>query len=175
MRSRDRGFSLLELTVVICIVAVLAMVLLSRLRRLQADAERASMEHVLGSLRSAVGIEFAAQISRGTPLRILDLVGTNPMDRLAVAPQNYLGPLEALDPPKNAAGHWYFDERQGLLIYIVRFDRYFESELPPPARVRVKFEPVGDDDSKSRNFVSKKNSLRGLALVAVEPYRWLVD
>ena len=77
------GFSLLELVVVIAIISVLLAVAIVKLWPLQVEAERVAMEHVLGSLRSALGIKVADYFVRNDVAGVRTLTDTNPMDRLS--------------------------------------------------------------------------------------------
>ena len=63
-----RGFTLLELVVVICLVAILFTVAANRLWGLQVLAEQAAMDTVVGNLRSALGMKVAELMSEAIPL-----------------------------------------------------------------------------------------------------------
>lgn len=115
--SSSRGLSLFELVIVITIIAVLAAVALDRLEGLRAEAERATMEQVLGILRSSVGMRFAQYYAEGNMEAIRKLVGTNPMDQLAETPGNYQGVLTDDQAREVRPGSWYFDAAQGYLVY----------------------------------------------------------
>jgi general secretion pathway protein G len=172
-RPDERGFTLLELVVVVCIVALLAVLLVSRVRTLQAAAERASMEHVLGAIRSATAIEIARHVARGNPEALVELVGTNPMELLAEPPANYLGRLEGVDAARAPGGHWYWDGQREMLVYRVRYTRWFRTGIAGPARARFKFSPVWADVAGGGARSPPGRGLRGLRVAAVEPYRWL--
>ena len=64
-RGFPRGFSLLELLIVIVIISVLSLVAVDRLLRLRFEAERVMVESMLSGLRSALYIEFAGAAVRG--------------------------------------------------------------------------------------------------------------
>ena len=53
MRSRHAGLTLIELIVVVCIIALCAVLLLDRLRFYQEAAEKAAMEYNVGVVKSA--------------------------------------------------------------------------------------------------------------------------
>ena len=170
-RPRHRGFSLFELVVVIGIVALLAALFLSRIPAWQARAEMAAMEHVVGSLRSALTIKVAQFIARGNAAGIPSLAGSNPMDRLSETPGNYLGVLTGEDAASVNGGHWYFDAHQRTLVYRVRHEAYFSGGLAhrPGARFFVHLIYQQDGGRRARQ---RQRQVVGVRLAPLEPYAW---
>ena len=85
-RGAPRGFSLLELLIVIVIISVLGLVAIDRLLRLRFEAERVMVESMLSGLRSALYIEFAGAAARGRPDALAAAAGdlngdTHPLQR----------------------------------------------------------------------------------------------
>lgn len=167
-----RGFSFLELVVVIVIISVLLVVAISRLLALQVDAERVAMESVAGALRSALGIKVAHHIVKSDMRGLERLAGSNPMAQLAEVPVNYLGELAAPDPRKLPDGHWYFDTRDGTLVYLVRNKGFFEGGLAEPPRARFAIQLVYEDRNASGRYEPGVDEIQGLRLVPLEPYAW---
>ena len=64
-RRHPAGISMLELTVTIGLLGALAGILVVRLGRLQVDAERAAMQHVLQGVRSVLNLQVASWIASG--------------------------------------------------------------------------------------------------------------
>jgi general secretion pathway protein G len=62
---RHGGFTLLELIIVVCLVAIFASVALDRLLRYQEIAEKTAMQATVGALRSAQALQVAARIMSG--------------------------------------------------------------------------------------------------------------
>jgi general secretion pathway protein G len=167
-----RGFSLLELVVVIVIISILLTVAVSRLLALQVDAERVAMETVAGTLRSAIGIKVAEHIVRHDVAGLKGLEGSNPMDRLAELPRNYLGELDGPDLSRLEDGNWYFDSRSRVLVYLVRNKGFFTSGLGDPPRAGFAIRLVYADRNGNGVFDQGVDSIEGLRLVAVSPYAW---
>lgn len=172
-RRVGRGFSLLELTVVIIIVSLLAVIAIARLLAIQVDAERVTMESVVGTLRSALGMAVAEAIVRQNLRALETLEGTNPMERLAELPTNYLGVFEQPDPASFEDGHWYFDKQAGELVYLVRNTAHFSGGTDNPPRARFAVRLVYADRNGNGRYDSGVDSVEGLRLAPVESYKWI--
>jgi len=173
MKRRAHGFSLLELVVVIVIISILLVVAISRLLALQVDAERVALETVTGTLRSAIGIKVAEYLVRQDMAGMRRLEGSNPMNRLAEVPGNYLGELDAPDPATLEDGNWYFDTRARTLVYLVHNKGYFSGGAagePPRARFTIRL--VYADRNGNGVYDAGVDAIEGLRLAALEPYRW---
>jgi general secretion pathway protein G len=171
--GRQKGFSLLELVVVVCIVAVLATLATERLMETRIQAERVAMDTLLNGMRSALGIKVAETMAKDRAASLAELVGSNPVDQLAEPPEAYRGSFYGIDPILIEGGTWYFDKRDGMLVYRVRFDDYFETGLSGPARARFRVSLAFDDLNKNQKFDPESERPTGLRLQPVEPYQWL--
>ncbi len=167
--SGDKGYTFLELLIVIAIISILIAVALDRYSKLLVDVERTTMQYDLGVMRSAIGMQVAEHFLTDNMTGLKNLVNSNPMDLLAEKPKNYIGPVSHQEADEVEVGNWYFDTDINALIYLVINDRYFETELKP-ARARFKIYPVYSD--KKQGTVSKTYQ-SGLSLRPMEPYRWL--
>jgi prepilin-type N-terminal cleavage/methylation domain-containing protein len=171
--ARGRGFTLLELVVVIIIVSFLAVIAIAKLLAIQVDAERVSMETVVGTLRSAIGMAVAESIVKRDMHGIEALVGSNPMDRLAETPHNYLGAIDHPNPAGYEDGNWYFDKDSRELVYLVRNRANFAGGVSDPPRARFKVEPAYRDQNGNKRFDSSIDTVEGLRLTPIEPYKWI--
>jgi prepilin-type N-terminal cleavage/methylation domain-containing protein len=171
----ERAFSLLELLIVIVIVSVLLVVAIDRLLALRFEAERAAVQTVIGALRSALYIEFAAAAARGQMKRMDGASGTNPMLHLAEKPDGYAGEFFGPDPALFEPGTWYFDSRDGALIYLVRYPQQFVSALAGQPRLRLAVETDYDDVDRNGRFDPGRDPVRGLKLVPLEPFFWKTE
>ena len=135
--NRARGFTLIELVVVISVVALLFGVALERLQRYQELAERVALERNLAAMNVALTHKFASLVIAGRAAEIEKDVGANPIRLLARAPENYLGELSAPDTTALAAGSWFFDRQAGELVYLPARTRYVS--FPPGSQGRLRF------------------------------------
>lgn len=170
----ERGFSLLELLIVVVVVSVLVVVAVDRLLQVRFEAERAGVQSVIGALRSALYIEFAGAAARGQLARMDTVRGSNPMLRLAERPESYAGEYFGADPALFEPGTWYFDTRDRALVYVVRFPEQFASALAGVPRLRLTVEPDFDDRDRNGRFDPGRDPVRGIRLEPLEPYSWTI-
>jgi prepilin-type N-terminal cleavage/methylation domain-containing protein len=168
---RARGFTLVELVVVVCIVAIVFGLALDRLMRYQELGERTAMEQNLAAINVALTMKFAALVVAGRGAAIEKEVGANPIDLLARAPQNYLGALYAPAAESLPRQSWYYDRESGDLVYLPSRARYLSE--PPDASNGLRFRvALTDRAPRQEEGVSE---LRQALIRARQPYVWKVD
>jgi prepilin-type N-terminal cleavage/methylation domain-containing protein len=116
MKERQYGFSLLELTVSLVILLVLAGVLFSILPRYRAIVERDMVDINIRNMRTGLRLEVSQFLLAGRQKDLATLVGINPVHWLGGALPNYLGEME-VPPPVEVRGCWYFDKTQHQLVF----------------------------------------------------------
>jgi prepilin-type N-terminal cleavage/methylation domain-containing protein len=168
----ERGFSLLELLIVIVIISLLTVLAIDRLLKLRFEAERVMVQAVVAGLRSALYIDFAAAAAKGQMDRMDAAPGSNPMLRLSEKPETYAGEFYGPDPATFEPGTWYFDTRDRALVYIVRFAEQFVTPLSGPPRARFAVEADYEDVDRNGRFDPGRDPVRGLKLVPLELFSW---
>jgi prepilin-type N-terminal cleavage/methylation domain-containing protein len=167
MTQLQRGFSLLEFSVVAVVLVVLSGVFLERLTYYQEAAERARFESELQIFKTGLQLRMAELISTNREQQIRQLETENPLRWLDQKPAYYAGEY----PLSPESGAWYFDSVARELVYVVNQDRFLSVENPVKPkqlrfRVRVNYQPVDAPGGR----------IRGLAGVTLEPvslFRWL--
>jgi type II secretory pathway pseudopilin PulG len=160
------------MVIVVILISILYVIGIDKLLEIRVDAERAALENAVGALQSALNIEVAAHVARDDVKGLYALEGSNPMDRLSKKPKNYLGELSGPDPAAIEGGEWYFDTRDGTLVYRVKYGEYFKTTLLGPPRARFAVRLDYDDLNGNRVFDKDTEQIRGVRLDAVESYAW---
>jgi prepilin-type N-terminal cleavage/methylation domain-containing protein len=166
-RRSSPGFTLIELIIVVCIVALCAVLLLERLRFYQEAAEKAVMEYNVGVVKSALQLRVAALLVRGEEQKIESLARLNPIEWLVEPPPGYRGEFRAPQPDV-PRGSWYFDATRNELVYVPNLDAHLERLADGSKRlrfrVRIDFEPTESDSERKR--------MTGMRIEPVAPYTW---
>lgn len=167
---RPKGFTLLELVVVVSIIAILGSVLLNRIWFYQEQAERAAMEQVAGALQSALTLQFGRLMVRGRETGASVLATENPMNWLARKPANYEGEFYDPTPQSVPAGSWMFDLKSRELIYVVDRSEYFTPGRDGVKWVRYRVNLVYED--APGEGAKGNRAIAGAVIEPVESYVW---
>lgn len=168
----SKGFTLIELIVVIIVIVVLAGIFLARVPFYQEQAEKASMQQVEGALQSALTMRFGTLMARGAineKERSL-LVTDNPLTWLQNSIPNYRGEYFDPTPSTIAPGNWMFDLKSRDLIYVVDHGEYFTAGKDGNKWIRFHVK-LGYDPILGRPEAGKE--LTTVLFEPTEPYHWL--
>lgn len=160
-----RGFTLVELAVIICLVAVFFGIALERLLRYQELGEQAAMEQNLAAINTALTMRFATLVIAGRGREIEKEAGANPIHLLSRPPQNYLGALYAPPPESLESRSWYYDRASGDLVYLPGRTRYLSEPADAEKGLRFRVELAAQGSAE----------LRHPFIRARKPYRWVLD
>ncbi len=168
--SKQQGFTLLELVIVIIIISFLMTLGFDRLAKLQVQAERASMQQIIGHLQSAISLTISEHIAKDNIAGLRRYIETNPMGLLAETPVNYLGSYS--EPPSNEAKpYWWYHARTRTLYYHASNVEYFDSDNSKRGVAKFKILAVYDDINGNAQF-DQGDSFRGLRLTPLTQYHW---
>lgn len=166
-----RGFSLLELVIVIAIISLLMSVFLERVWYYQEMAEKTAMEEDAGAIQNALSMQYGKHYLRGNQDEISRLATENPVKWLQRLPKNYAG--EFYDPTPNSVspGSWVFDLRKHELIYVPNSTEHFEPGADGKKwirfHVRIQYEQIVRGGIKEN-----AKELAGSVFEPAEPVKW---
>jgi prepilin-type N-terminal cleavage/methylation domain-containing protein len=101
-RTNRKGFTLLELVLVIILAGLLVAVALARYTSLAKEAERAVVEETISNLREALSIYAAQQLTSHQTITV-----QNPLTGLSYV-SNYAGAFGDIDGTNCPAGYWAY-------------------------------------------------------------------
>lgn len=116
---REKGFSLLELVLVLAIVAVLGAVAFDRYAEYQQQADETAQRGVEAALRTALTLQAAHIAQQEGASHLARLETQNPFELLGEKPVNYGGYLPA-DSASARPGYWYYDQALKRVVHLRR-------------------------------------------------------
>ena len=168
--NNQKGFTLIELVVVLVILALLAAVAVPKFFDLQKQAEAASVQGVLGSVRSALSIRMAKGLVEGEDIAELAFDGTSPLDPmgdlLSNKPETYQGAIAN----SNEKGVWFDDSDNNDLVYVLQNDDIVSDSQDQGGVQKLRFHIVAITDTIDGETVTV-----GLELQPKDPasFDWL--
>jgi prepilin-type N-terminal cleavage/methylation domain-containing protein len=167
-----KGFTLLELIVVICVISILVGELLKRVPIYTEQAEQAAMEQTVGAMQSALTMRVGSLMTHGaaTEKELKALASDNPLEWLQQKPKNYAGEFFNPTPKTVAPGQWMFDLKSRDLIYVVDRSGHFTPGKDGQKWIRfhVKFEY----EASTGSAAGGNKGLASALFEPTEPYRW---
>ncbi|MBC52284.1 MAG: hypothetical protein CMQ34_00450 [Gammaproteobacteria bacterium] len=165
------GFSLFELVVYLLVSSILFATVINRYREFPGEAERANFTAVLAQLKAGVNLQMMDMIASGNWHGRTDaLEGSNPMDLMLEAPNNYVGEFAMVEIRTMPRRVWYFDTSRGELVYLAENTQNLyavgEGGNQPSDQVRFRISSLRADDA------APGEGWHGLSLAPVEPYQW---
>ncbi len=132
------GFKLFEFALAAAIFAIVVTLLLQRISFYQGEAEQVALQQVVANVRSALAIKLAQGRLPGQQLDLTMLTEENPLAWLSDQPANYLGEYFAPSEQALAAGNWYFDRREKMLVYLLNNRNIFVGSSVKRLKFKVK-------------------------------------
>lgn len=166
----SRGFTLIELIVVISVVAVLAITALDRLFWYQGQAEKAAMEYTATMIRSGLWMSAASLMMAELTPEIPALVKQNPINFLVQKPENYLGEIDSTKTASLTRGNWFYDSSKHQVIYVVKHRRHFTPSSPEDYTVRYGMKVIYGEIESTPGY--KVPYVAGVTLVPLSKYTW---
>jgi len=167
----SRGFTLIELIIVITIIVTLMGLFMNRVLFYQEQAEKVAMEGVAGAIQSALTLQHGQILTRGKPSDLAALAKDNPMNWLQKKPRNYAGEFYEPTPLSVEPGNWVFDLKTRDLVYLLNSAEHFKPGRDGRSWIRFHvatyYEP-----SLLPSLQNAPPELTGILFEPVEPYSW---
>jgi type II secretory pathway pseudopilin PulG len=167
-----RGFSLLELAIVVVAVLIVTAAILDRVLPLIGRAQRAAFLGVQHDLQTSLRLAAAERIAGGKSSAVFELESLNPMSLLLAPPANYRGVVASPDQAAVPPATWYFDEEMKLLAYRVGRYTRFKPHGGPADRIELRVAFTYDDRDADGVFDASQDRFDGLRLEPVHGYDW---
>ena len=168
----SKGFTLIELIVVISIVSVLMAVFLNRVEYYQELAEKTAMVENIGAIQSALTLQHSKHYVRGNSDDLSLLATENPMKWLQKLPQNYAGEFYDPKPTAVTPGSWLFDLKAYELIYVPDRTDHFIPGKDGAKWIRFHIE-MQYEPTKLNGILGKDKELVGSVFAPKEEVNWL--
>jgi len=166
-----RGFTLIELVIVIIIIAVLMGLFMNRFLYYQEQGEKVAMQEMVGAVQSALTLQYGQLMTRGKASDVAALVKDNPMNWMQKKPSNYSGEFFDATPRSATPGNWIYDLKSHELIYLLRNADNFKPGVD--GKPWVRFHTVAAyDPSRLPSLQAAPVELTGLTFEPVQPYSW---
>ncbi len=109
--NNNRGFTLIELVIIIVILGILSVVAIPKYVDMQEEARESAVRGALGNIRSAVSIQYAKNALGGSPDFPSALDGTLFAD--GQVPEEPVTKLRSVVATFNGSGGWVYDSSTG--------------------------------------------------------------
>ena len=167
----SKGFTLLELMVVISVIVVLMGLFLNRALFYMEQAEKTAMEQMAGSIQNALTMQYGQILTRGKPSDVAALVRDNPMNWMQKKPRNYAGEFYDPVPESVEPGNWVFDLKSRDLVYVI--DRAAHFKPGKDGKNWIRFHVVAEYEAPALpSLQNAKPELTGIVFEPLEPYAW---
>lgn len=171
LTQSSRGFTLIELIIVIIIIVTLMGLFMNRVLFYQEQAEKVAMEGVAGAIQSALTLQHGQVLTRGKPSDLEALAKDNPMNWLQKKPRNYAGEFYGPTPLSVESGNWVFDLKTRDLVYLVSSANYFKPGRDGKNWIRFHVS-AHYESSRLPSLRNAPPELTGILFEPVEPYSW---
>ena len=112
MGVANSGFTLIEITIALLLIGVLAAIAIPQFILLRKEAEKSTVQATISNLKSALYIYSANKFVHGQAPET-----HNPFDDLSTFPVNYNGVQVPITPLNTPVSTWSFESERNWLVY----------------------------------------------------------
>jgi general secretion pathway protein G len=167
----QKGFTLIELIVVIFVLSILIATFLNRVEYYQELAEKTAMEENVGAIQNALNLQHGKHYVRGNVDDLNQVSTENPMKWMQKLPANYAGEYFDPTPTSVAPGNWVFDLKARELIYLPDRTDHFVPGKDGKKWIRFHIN-IQNEQIKRNGVTGQDTELVGTVFEPVEPVNW---
>lgn len=167
IQAHAAGFTALELSVSLALIAIFASVLLDRMLYYQEAAEKANMEYTANVLKLGLQLRIGHLMAQNQVVDYIQVARENPITWVDATIPGYRGEIVATADPQMPAGSWYYDRTRRELVYVTGLNRNLQADAEGRPRVHWRVKVIRPD-----GMAAKDSMVLGLQFAPVEPYRW---
>jgi len=169
----SKGFTLLELIVVIIVISILVGELLKRAPYYQEQAEKTVVEQTAVAMQTSLTMRVASLMVHGavTEKELKALAADNPINWLQSKPNNYAGEFFNPAPDTVKPGQWMFDLKSRDLIYVVDLSGHFTPGKD--GRKWIRFHVKFEYETSPGGAAGGNKGLTSALFEPTERYHWL--
>ncbi|MDP2227035.1 MAG: hypothetical protein Q8J78_06125 [Moraxellaceae bacterium] len=134
--KRQSGLGKFEFLVVVAVIGIISWLGLERLTHLQVLGEKTAVETTILNIQTGLRYASAGHIIRGEEMRIVEMVGSNPVQWLEKPPQDYVGKCAG----ELGTGRWCFEVSSRELRYRPHLDLGLQPPRPEPGMLSWRIE-----------------------------------
>lgn len=197
-RWADRNLSRLEVIVAWILILILIGTFARYMFVLFAEVERSMVNRTVSNIETALKYRAGMARLKGETAKIKQMQTDNPIGQIASphqlysaidddddieqslaelpnlpGPANYGGEIADSDLDSVKKGNWYYNVSDGTLIYIIRNEEFFVSDLGGIARLRYKVTLDFVDKNGNGEYDPEIDSYRSIALSPRDVYEWV--
>ncbi len=196
-RWQDKNLPKLESLVAWLVILIFVGFFMHYMLVIFARAEMRSINSTVLNINSAIQYHAAMAVLKGDYQTLSKLVTINPFsqiqnireeyienqinDTMKIFPEaipflvprsGYLGEFSDADLNELEAGSWFYDTDENVLVFLIRNDEYFVTELPGKARIKFKFNIEYEDINNNLIFDPDVDRFLNIHLRNINAYNW---
>lgn len=169
--------SLFEIVVSVILLLILLLVAQPFFSKMLENFERTALQQIVRQLNAAAYFKMAEYVALDKLQQLPEQLDENPVYWLDIDDlegwEQYLGEVDSVNFEQLEEQIWVYDKSTNRLIYKVKYPYLLDNEDPVSNRIQFRVEMDYMDYNRDKRFDADTDTISGLMIVAVYPYRWL--
>lgn len=178
-RQKNNRPDLRRFEIVFSVIIVLLFLLLAQpfFSKMLENFERTSLQQIVRQLNAAAIYKMAEYVALDKLQLLPEQLDNNPVTWLDInsleGKDRYQGEVDNLDFEQLQEQHWIYEKTSRRLIYKLKYPFLIENEDPVKNRLQFRLKMDYLDYNDNQRFDSKTDTINGLIIEPIYPYRWL--